>query len=287
MSDVRLRRAPIVLRAEEGAPEGILVGYASVYDVQYRIGYGLSEEIAPGAFDASIRDGGGVIPIFYQHDWTNPIGVARASSDAHGLKVEAQLFVADNERARSVYLATAAGALREWSVGFYPSGIELRAEDGEEVERVTAADLAEASVVVRGANPETEMVSVRSAEARAEAEAVFYRAAMPDPDDDPAAIAQAIDAANDALADALAEGDVESAQALSVAVDMAVDRLLDLLGVADPGESEDDEPGDNGVTSGAPLVPGYLAEKIDRPHVREIVRRILARAAAEEVPVKE
>lgn len=145
------------------APEGVLRGYASVYDVQYRIGYNLKEEIAPAAFRDSLAAADGIIPIFYMHDWDNPIGYAKATEDAHGVHVEATLFIADNERARSVWLAAKAGALREWSIGFYPSTVEMRTdeESGQEVERVTEGDLAEASVVVRGANPVTSMLEVR------------------------------------------------------------------------------------------------------------------------------
>lgn len=277
--NTRLRHAPIELRAstEEGS-EGRLRGYASVYDVSYRIGWGLREEIAPGAFADSLAARDGVIPIFYQHDWNDPIGVARATEDSKGVHVEAQLFVDDNERARSVWLAAKAGALREWSIGFYPSTIEVRSADddsGTEIERIIDGDLAEASVVVRGANPATEMLEVR---ARAlAAEAAFYRAAGGDPDDDPAAIAQAIDAANDALAEALAAGEYETAAALSTAIDMAVDRLLVLFGVSDPDEGdEDDASGDMAESAGPPPVPGYLLDALHSEHARSILRERFA-----------
>lgn len=166
--DNRLRYAPIELRAAAtpDAPQGILEGYASVYDVEYRIGYGLNEAIAPGAFSDSLAKRDNVLPVFYQHDWNNPIGYARASEDEKGLHVQAHLFTDVNPTAASVYAATAAGALREWSIGFVPTTIETRSEDqtadAPTVEYVLAADLLEASVVVKGANPATEMVGVRA-----------------------------------------------------------------------------------------------------------------------------
>lgn len=167
-----LRHFKIELRAKDvepsddgETPQGILEGYASVYDAEYRVGYFTNEIIAPGAFGESLKRQGGVIPIFYEHDWNDPIGFANAEEDEKGLRVEALLFIEDSSRARTVYRAVAAGALREWSIGFLPETIELSTNDETEmdVETVTRGDLVEASVVVRGANPETEMIDVRSA----------------------------------------------------------------------------------------------------------------------------
>jgi HK97 family phage prohead protease len=188
----RLRHAPIELRAavRDDAPAGILEGYASVYDVEYRIGYGLREAIAPGAFSESLAQRDGVVPVFYQHEWNNPIGYAAAREDDHGLHVTAHLFVDVNERAASVYAATAAGALREWSIGFVPTTIETRNDAGEDstVEYILGADLLEASVVVKGANPETEMVGVRSEDSPATGpDDTALEAVAPAEDPEPAA----------------------------------------------------------------------------------------------------
>lgn len=160
-----VRYFPIELRAQADGPEGVLVGYASVFDAQYRIGYGLKESITKGAFAKSLSDRDGVLPIFYEHDWDNPIGYASAKEDQKGVHVEATLFVDFNERARSVYEAAKAGALREWSIGFYPTTIRKDEEDPS-LEHVEEGELVEASVVVKGANPKTEMVEVRSAACR-------------------------------------------------------------------------------------------------------------------------
>lgn len=172
-ADLKLRRFGVELRAAAGddAPEGVLEGYATVYDVGYGIGWGITEQIAPGCFDRSIADQNGIIPIFYMHDWDNPIGHATVTSDAKGVRVVATLYIDVNERAMSVWLAAKAGALREWSIGFYPQTIEINVgEDGDDTETITAGDLAEASIVVRGANPETEMIDVRAKVTVTEAE---------------------------------------------------------------------------------------------------------------------
>jgi HK97 family phage prohead protease len=168
-----LRHLPIEFRlasAEDGEEtEGVLIGYASIYDESYRIGYASKESITPGAFDASIAAQGGVIPIYYEHSWSSqkssvpqaPIGVGYVSSDKKGLKVRAELFINDNTTARSVFLAAKAGALREWSVGHVATAIRFDDED-KDLEHIDQSMLLEASVVLRGANPKTEMVEVRS-----------------------------------------------------------------------------------------------------------------------------
>lgn len=192
-AELKLRRFGVELRAAsgDGAPEGVLEGYATVYDVGYGIGWGITEQIAPGCFDRSIADQNGIIPIFYMHDWDNPIGHATVTSDAKGVKVVATLYIDVNERAMSVWMAAKAGALREWSIGFYPETIELNVgADGDDTETITAGDLAEASIVVRGANPETEMIDVRN---RPEIEAPADEPALdadgnpitPEPETDP------------------------------------------------------------------------------------------------------
>lgn len=264
MSQVKLRHLPVELRAEKDAPAGVLRGYITTFDSPYNIGGNLFEEIARAAFDASLAQRDNVIPIFYQHDWDNPIGYATVRSDAHGAMVEVQLFIDANERARSVWLAAAAGALREWSVGFYPKVIETREDDGKIIERIIEGDLAEASVVVRGANADTSMLEVRARESlRAKIETAQKRDA--DADEDPGAVAQAIDAIVDLMADEAGEDgiDAESLTALLTALDVLVDRLLELLGVGDPGEETD-----------ADDSPSWIYNSIADEHARELLREL-------------
>lgn len=232
----KLRRFGVELRAaaSDDAPEGVLEGYATVYDVGYGIGWGITEQIAPACFDLSIAEQNGIIPIFYMHDWDNPIGHATVTSDAKGVRVVATLYIEVNERAMSVWLAAKAGALREWSIGFYPQVIEISVDaDGDDLETITQADLAEASIVVRGANPETEMIDVRSMVTVTEEEA-----------------AEAQRLLDEAAAEAQRALDEAETQRL---LDEETQRLLD---------EEDAERRDR------------LAEYVDRPWVRDELRLI-------------
>lgn len=171
-----IRRRTVEFRAAEDASEGVVRGYVTTWDDPYKIGWGWNEEIARGAFTESLADQS-ALPIMYQHDWdAGPIGVTRAVvEDDHGLYVEVELFL-DDDRARAIWRAMAAGALREWSIGFYPEEITELVETS--TDRVMKGRLAEASVVVRGANPSTSTIEVRdAATAQAEADAAAERAA--------------------------------------------------------------------------------------------------------------
>lgn len=171
MSEPRIRHAPIQFRAAPEMGEGVLIGEASVYDVEYRAGYGLQECIAPLAFLDSLAERDGILPVFYAHAWSEqkssvpqpPIGYSVTTSDSHALRVEAHLFIQDNEAARSVWRSADARALREWSVGFLPTEIREVVDDatGAMTEVIEKAELLEVSVVLKGANPATSIATVR------------------------------------------------------------------------------------------------------------------------------
>jgi len=156
----RSRLTAVRLRASDDA-KGVIAGYASVFDVHYKIGRDVLETIKPGAFTDSLKHRGGVVPFFLGHDWTEPLGVVRASEDSHGLKVRAEVFM-DTEKGRSVWRSAKAGSLKEWSIGFRALTVRDSEKDGFRVEEILEADLLEASVVLVGANPATSTTSVRS-----------------------------------------------------------------------------------------------------------------------------
>lgn len=166
MNKAQVRNYPVTVEAVEiretdDVPVGIVVGYASMFDVTYNIGAGFRERIEKGAFADTIKERA-PFPIFYQHDWSDPIGVtSKIEEDDRGLRFEARLFIEDGGRARSVFRAMEAGALREFSIGFIPTEIRRDEEDGSTIETITAASLLEISSVVKGANPDTETVAVR------------------------------------------------------------------------------------------------------------------------------
>ncbi|MGH9167379.1 MAG: HK97 family phage prohead protease [Acidimicrobiia bacterium] len=151
--------------------EGMVECYASVFGVEFMEGGSFFRKVRidKGAFKDSLaaRDS---FPVFWEHDWdAGPIGHSvEAAEDDHGLKATNQLYV-DTDRAKNLWRGMDAGAIVEWSIGFYPLVEEIQKrkdeEDGETDTIVIykKVDLAEMSVVVRGANPGTDTISVESA----------------------------------------------------------------------------------------------------------------------------
>lgn len=162
MAKARFRTFEV--RAAEDGSEGVVEGLVTKFGTEYPIGFGLRESIEPGAFDGSLESSGGVIPIYAQHDHKHggtPIGVGTVTRSDDGYKVRAELFIDDDPKARSVYRAMKARALREWSVGFVTPN-ESDVVRVRDLEKIVRGDLMEASVVLRGANPDTETLAVRS-----------------------------------------------------------------------------------------------------------------------------
>jgi len=155
-----------IIVAEESEENSAAVSaIVSAYDVKYRIGFWTHHTIEAGAFDDSI-EAQASIPLYKQHDWQDggaPIGHGAAKDvekPKKGLRIDGELYVDDAEVKR-LPRAAKAGALREWSIGYQV--LEYRVDtDDEDHLIVTKAELLEASLVLRGANPETETLEVAS-----------------------------------------------------------------------------------------------------------------------------
>lgn len=93
---------------------GALEGYAAVFgnlDSQGDI-------IEPGAFTKSIKETSGQVPILYQHDRYEPIGVSTdLTQDRHGLYVKGQLNM-DVQRGRETRSLLNQGAMQGLSIGY-------------------------------------------------------------------------------------------------------------------------------------------------------------------------
>lgn len=93
---------------------GELDGYAAVFG---NVDHG-GDMIEPGAFTKSIQESGGKVPILWQHDRFEPIGVSTSlEQDRKGLRVKGQLNM-DVQRAREARSLLNQGALQGLSVGY-------------------------------------------------------------------------------------------------------------------------------------------------------------------------
>jgi uncharacterized protein len=93
---------------------GELEGYAAVFG-NFDLG---GDVIEQGAFTKSIEESGGEVPILYQHDRYEPIGVStKLEQDRYGLRVKGQLNM-DVQRARETRSLMNQGAMKGLSIGY-------------------------------------------------------------------------------------------------------------------------------------------------------------------------
>jgi uncharacterized protein len=93
--------------------QGRFTGLASVYN---NVDYG-GDVVEPGAFQKTIADRGGEVPLLFHHDTTQPIGLARLQDTNTGLAIDGQL-VLEVPKARETYALMKARALRGLSIGY-------------------------------------------------------------------------------------------------------------------------------------------------------------------------
>jgi HK97 family phage prohead protease len=130
------------------------------------------DRIIPGAFTKTIEDwkaSGDPLPVILSHDWSNPmshIGVADPKDMVQvskGLKIKGKLDVADNPVAAQVYKLMKRRSLKEFSIGYdVPAGGERLSEKDGSNELLTI-NLIEAGPTLKGMNPNTELLAVKSA----------------------------------------------------------------------------------------------------------------------------
>lgn len=148
------RRIRMQVRATPAAGDGTFSAVVSTYQLEYDVGWGWTEQIMPGCFAESIKTHA-AIPIFYNHQWDHaPIGSGTAAEDGNQLVVTGGLYLGAGDMVTRVYQAMVDGALEEWSIGFWPEEMAWE-QSNPNCDQIIRGDLAEASICIRGANPET------------------------------------------------------------------------------------------------------------------------------------
>lgn len=158
------RRIRMEVRATPGQGDGTYEAVVSSYELEYEIGWGWTEQILAGCFEDSIA-AHPTIPTFYQHEWSaGPIGSGQPAEAKTNLVVKGRLYLGMGHLVDRVYQAMLDEALEEWSIGFWPEQITWDS-DNPQCDAIVSGDLAEASVCVRGANPETGTLELNSRKA--------------------------------------------------------------------------------------------------------------------------
>jgi uncharacterized protein len=139
----------------EGVFEAIVAVFGNV-DSQ-------GDRILPGAFKSSLarwEASGDPLPVIFNHEWDRlDIGVVEAAEErAKGLWVRAKLDI-DEEFPAQIYKRLRRRSLREFSFAFSVID-ERRTKDG--VNELLELELYEVGPTLKGANPETELLTVKS-----------------------------------------------------------------------------------------------------------------------------
>ena len=118
--------------------EGTFEGLAAVYG---NIDLG-GDVIEPGAFAKTLTDRGGEIPILWQHDPREPIGLGKLNDTSQGLSVQGQL-VLESPVAAKAHALMKARVLRGLSIGY--DDIKSKIVDG--IRHLSEIKLFECSLV--------------------------------------------------------------------------------------------------------------------------------------------
>jgi len=160
------RRYSADIRAND---EGRLIGYAVVWDARSLDLGGFVEVVKRGAFDRTLLENPDVVAVV-EHDMaalsvlgrtTN--GTLRLVPDDHGLRAEIDL--PDTQTARDVIALVRRGDINSMSFRFrpYPGGSAIDTRSTPPLRTLSSVQLAEVSVVLSPAYPDTS-VAVRALE---------------------------------------------------------------------------------------------------------------------------
>lgn len=143
------------------APDGV-DGRITAKVLTYNVVDDYQTVFLPGVFRASMDVR--MPRIVWSHDWAEPLGRwERYLEDDEGLTLVGQLDDFDDvPRARQAWSQLRSGTIDQFSVGFMPEEAQPMVVDGRDVLGFTQGRLDEASLVLVGAVPGTELVSLRS-----------------------------------------------------------------------------------------------------------------------------
>lgn len=149
-------------RDSENENEAIIEGYFVVYDQETELWPGAFEEVAPGAFESSLRESD--IIALDNHDSRMVLGslssdTLELKSDSYGLWGKIKIDLED-PNAKSAYRKVQTGKVRGCSFGFYPTKEErIENDDGTTKWRITEAELLEVSITAFPAYPQTDIAA--------------------------------------------------------------------------------------------------------------------------------
>ena len=109
------RKTAKISEADLAADEaGVFTGYASIFGNIDSHG----DAVMPGAFRKSLSERGNVVPLLWQHDQAEPVGVIELVEDSKGLRVVRGEINLETARGKEAYALLKQGAIKGLSIGF-------------------------------------------------------------------------------------------------------------------------------------------------------------------------
>lgn len=142
------------LKSLDGAGE--FIGMASVFGVLDSQG----DVVEKGAFSRSLKERGVTVPLLWQHQQSEPIGVGNLRETDRGLEIVGKLAL-DVAKAREAYSLLKLKALRGLSIGF--KVVRHAWDAGRSARRLAEVKLYEVSLVTFPANELATVESVKNA----------------------------------------------------------------------------------------------------------------------------
>lgn len=157
----QMRSADAEFKTREDGEDLSIEGYFAVFNSNYDIGYGMSESIAPGAFDGTISDD---VRALINHDTTLVLGRTAAHTlelrqDERGLWGRVAINPKDSD-AMNLYERVKRGDVNQCSFGFDILDEETEFRDGGEIHwTIKAVKLYEVSCCTFPAYEETSIAA--------------------------------------------------------------------------------------------------------------------------------
>lgn len=157
-------RTDLVIKIKDiGESDGTFSGFASVYGNEDLGG----DIVEPGAFTKTINDRGGEVPLLWQHNPREPIGVGKLTDSAKGLEIHGQLILSV-ARAKEAYDLLKNRVIKGLSIGYDT----VRDEIKDKRRLLKELKLWEVSVVTFPMNELANVQSVKSEDLLARVEAL-------------------------------------------------------------------------------------------------------------------
>lgn len=171
MRETRIFAAPVEVRGQSDTVATI-AGYAAVFENEYPV-MGFTESVDAKAFNRTLKNGASDLAVVWSHDADRVLGTvasdtARFAVDEHGLRYEADLDLADPD-GMGAWRKISTGKVRQSSFSFEVVKDKWEERDDSPPHRtLKEVRLWEASPVLWGANPETDVDISRAVASYAE-----------------------------------------------------------------------------------------------------------------------